>query len=215
MKKASIIVHQNYVEEVIAKLHETGMIEIIDITKEEPETLEIAEKASMHPDASVCTTYDLRVTRLVDILNNITPRPGGLKSILHPRLPEVKIVEERSLEELYSYTEGILGEIEKNILNSEQQLKELDEQKEKINSDIQQLGYLRDFELDVSDIGESDYIFVKVGKTLDITDLKNAVDQIDNAAVYSKHAKISLRLSDVYSFNKSSIVSPFANIRTI
>ena len=186
MKKASFIVHQNYVEDVIAKLHETGMMEIIDIAKEEPEILEEAEKASMHPDASVCTTYELRLTRIIDILNNVAPKPGGLTSILHPQLPEIKTVEERSLEELYSYAEGVLGEIEKYILDSEQCLKEFDEKREKITSDIQQIEYLKDFELDLSDIGESDHVIVKVGKTLDLVDLKNAIDQIDNATVYSK-----------------------------
>ena len=40
MKKVSLIVHQNYVEDVIHKLHEIGMMEIVDISKEDPKTLE-------------------------------------------------------------------------------------------------------------------------------------------------------------------------------
>lgn len=186
MKKASLIVHQNYVEEVINTLHENGMMEIIDVSKEEPDTLEEAERASMHPDAGVCTTYELRLSRLIDILRRIKSRPRGLKDLLHPQPPEIKTVEDRSLEELYSYTEGILGEIEKNILDNEQRLKGLEEQKEKINLDIQQVNYLKDFELDISDIGESDYVVVKAGKTSDLSSLEVEIERLDRAIVYSK-----------------------------
>ena len=186
MKKVSLIVHQNYVEDVIKNLHETGMMEIIDISKEEPKTLEEVEKASMHPEAGVCTTYELRLSRLIDILNKIQSKPRGLKTILHPQLPEIKTVEDRSLEELYSYAEGILVEIEKNILGYEQRLKELDEQKEKINFDIQQVSYLADFELDISDVGESGYVIVKAGKTSDLTGLEAEIKHLDRALVQSK-----------------------------
>ena len=56
MKKTSIIVHQNYVENIIKNLHESGLMEIIDISKEEPETSETTEQAPMHSDAETCTT---------------------------------------------------------------------------------------------------------------------------------------------------------------
>jgi len=187
MKKISLIIHQNYVEDVIKTLHENGMMEIIDISREEPEILKDAEKASMYPDAGVCTTYELRLSRLIDILSRIKPSPRGLKAILHPQLPEIKTVEDRSLEELYSYTEGILGEIEKNILDNEQRVKEFDEQKGKINLDIQQVSYLEDFELDISDIGESEYVIVKAGKTSDLPAFESEIRDLDKITLYSKH----------------------------
>ncbi len=34
MKKVSLIIHQNYLENVIEKLHEIGMMEIIEISKD-------------------------------------------------------------------------------------------------------------------------------------------------------------------------------------
>ena len=118
MKKTSIVVHQSYLEDVIKKLHETGMMQIIDISKEDPETLDVFEKAEMHPDASVCTNYDLRLTRLIDILNRVRPRRGGIKAILQPELPEKKTVEDSNLDELCSYAEGVLGNIEKKIIGT-------------------------------------------------------------------------------------------------
>ena len=65
MKKVSLIVHQNYVEDVIKSLHENGTMEIIDISKDEPDILKESEKSGMHPEASVCSNYELRLTRII------------------------------------------------------------------------------------------------------------------------------------------------------
>ncbi len=186
MKKVSIVIHQNYVEDVIKNLHKTGMMEIINIAKEEPEAFKEFEKAEMHPDASVCTNYNLRLTRLIDILDGIRDKPSGIKSMLHPQLPEVKTVETRSLDELYSYAEGILGEIEKKILVHEDKLKTLDEQRQRIKSDIDQIEYLKDFDMDISDIGQSEYMIVKAGKTLDLDSLTEEINSLKNSVIYSR-----------------------------
>ena len=186
MKKTSIVIHQKYIEDVIKDLHETGLMEIINITKEKPETLKDFEKAEMHPEAPVCTTYDLRLTRLIDILDGIRSKPVGIKAMLHPQLPEIKTVEECPLDELYSRAEGVLGEIEKKILTHEEKLKTLDERRQKIKSDISQVEYLKDFDLDISDIGESEYLVVKAGKTLDIDILTKEVNDLKNSVIYLK-----------------------------
>ena len=186
MKKVSLVVHQNYVENVIKTLHENGMMEIIDISKEEPEILKDSEKASMHPDASICTNYELRLSRLIDILDTIRIKPKGIKSLLHPELPEVKTVEDSSLEEMFSHIEGVLGEIEKNILENDQKLQYLDEQKQKINQDAEQINYLKDFDIDISDVEESEYVLIKTGKTLDLDSLQSEIEKIDRTTLYSK-----------------------------
>ena len=186
MKKVSIIVHQNYLEDVIQTLHETGMAEIINIAKEDPETLKETEKAEMDPEAGTCTSYELRLSRLIDILRKTQKSPSGIKAILNPQLPEVKSVERRSLEELYSYAEGVLNEIEKNILSYEESLKELDEQKEKNDTDIEQVSYLKDFKFDVSDIGESNHVFIVAGKTLELSEIEKEIKSEESIALYSK-----------------------------
>jgi len=186
MKKASLIVHQNYVEDVIKNLHETGIMEIIDISKEEPETLEGIEKVATHPDAEACTLYELRLSRLIGILNKLKPKKSGLKALLHPDLPEIRPVEDRPLDEIYSYAEGILEEIEKKILGREQKLQALNEKIEIINQDLNQLELIKDFEFDISHIGESDYVIVKVGKTLDLESLKAEIGTLEKSVIYSK-----------------------------
>ena len=186
MKKVSLVVHHNFVEETIKKLHENGLMEIIDISKEEPEIIRETEKASMHPDASICANYELRLSRLIGILDKIRVKPKGIKSMFNPELPNIKTVEDSTLEEMYSHIEAVLEEIEKNILDSDQKLQNLDERKQTIKSNIEQINYLKDFDLDISDVGESEYVFIKVGKTTDLLSLKSEIDKIEKTLLFSK-----------------------------
>ena len=186
MKKTTLIVHQNYIEKVIKNLHENGMMEIIDISKEDQELLKTTEIASTHPEAESCATYVLRLSRLIGILKKIIPKKSGLKSMFNPELPEIKLVEDRNIDEIYSYAEGILSEIERKILERDEKLNELNEEIELIKNDIKQLNYVKDFEFDVSDIGQSDYIIIKTGLTSDIDKLSKEIQKIEKSMILSK-----------------------------
>ncbi len=186
MKKTTLIVHQNYVEDVIKNLHENGMMEIIDISKEDPETLKTTEIATIHPDAETCTNYVLRISRLIDILKKIKPDKSGIKALLHPEIPKLKLVKDRSLDEIYLYTENILNKIEKNILDRNQKLQQLNEKIETFDHDIEQLNYFKDFEFNISDIGESDFLFVKIGKTTEFHTLNTKIKPIEKSIIFSK-----------------------------
>jgi V/A-type H+-transporting ATPase subunit I len=186
MKKVSLIVHHNFLEETIKKLHENGLMEIVDISKEEPEIIRETEKASMHSDADICANYELRLSRIIDILDKIRVKPKGIKSMLNPELPKIKTVEDLSLEEMFSHIEAVLEENEKNILDSDQKLQDLEEQKQSIKVDIEHINYLKDFDIDISDVGESEYVFIKTGKTSDLAPLKSEIDKIENSLIFSK-----------------------------
>ena len=188
MKKVSLLIHQNYVEKTIETLHEKGLMEIIDVSREDPETLKDAEKASMPEDTGLLTTYELRLTRLIDILKRFKKAPHGLRTLLRPQIAAVekKMVPKRSIKELFSCADDLLKNVEKNVLEKEEKLRMLDEQGEKIRSDIIQVSYLKDFKLDLSDIGESIYTVIKAGITSDLSDLQNSIKQLDTGVVYHK-----------------------------
>jgi V/A-type H+-transporting ATPase subunit I len=185
MKKVSLIVHKNYAEELIKKLYETGLMQIKDISEDEIEVLENVEKASINPDAEICANYELRLSRLIDILNKIKPKKGVIKTLFYPELPIVTSSEKYSLEEIYSYTEGLLSDIENHILEGERLLTDFQERKENINSDIEHLIYIKDFDIDLSDLGESEYIVMKAGKTYDLNDIKTQIRELDKSYMIS------------------------------
>ena len=186
MKKALLIVHQSYLEDVIKKLYETGLMEIRDISKEEPELLEEIEKSSTHPEAAICANYEIRLSRLIDILKKFKPKKSGIKSLLHPDLSPIKAVEKHTLDEICSHAEGLLSEIEKNILEKQQKIEGLDEKNEDINLDLKQLDYLKDFDLDLSYFGESEYLFVKAGITNELENIKNEIQKLKTSFLISK-----------------------------
>jgi len=186
MKKASLVVHQNHLEDIIKTLHQQGLMQIIDISKEEPETLEGIEKADMNSEAETCALYELRLTRLIDILKRIKPKNKGFKTMLSPELPDVKTIEECSLEELYSYAEGFLDNVEKIILEKEEKLQGLNEQKEKLNQDLEKLNYFTGIDFNLSDIGESEYLIVKIGITKDLDFIKENLKKVESATFFSR-----------------------------
>jgi V/A-type H+/Na+-transporting ATPase subunit I len=185
MKKTTIVVHQNYINDVIKNLHETGIMEIIDISRENEESQEGFIFTEMQNDAETCMTYELRLSRLIGILKKIKPKKSGIKAIFNPDLPEIKAVEDRSLDEMNSYAEGLLEEIEKKILNYDNKFQEYNERIEKIKSDLTQLNYIKDFDFDVSDIGESDLVIIKAGLTEDLEKLKKEINSLDKSTISS------------------------------
>jgi V/A-type H+-transporting ATPase subunit I len=186
MQKASIIVHQNYLEDVIKSIHESGLIEIFDISKEGPDIFKDLDKADIHPDAETLSTYYLRLSRLIKILNKIKKKKNGIKAILKPEIIEKKPIEERNIDELLSFAEGELNQIEKDILNQDNKILDFNDKIQIIKNDIDQLNYLYDLDLDISEIGESDLIVVRAGITEDIDELKNELKKIEKSYLKSK-----------------------------
>lgn len=186
MKKVSLLIHQDYLDNTIKELHKAGIVEIINVSKENPNILQDAEQPDIDPDAATCANYELRITRLIDILKKTKKVPKGLKAIINPPKSEKITMHERSIDEIFSYSESILHEIEENILDFENKLNLINEQITSLDNKIEQISYLSDFNLDLSDIGESSYLVVYAGKTKDLDEIKKEIDSIELAKLYSK-----------------------------
>jgi V/A-type H+/Na+-transporting ATPase subunit I len=177
MKKTSLMVHHSYLEDVVKNLHKNGLMEIIDIKKQQKNNdfLSDTENASENPKASECANYYLRLSRLVDILKKIRKKKSGIKALLQPELPTVKNVQEKNLDELFKDIDLLLNEIEEEIINQREKIDSLKEKKQELIDTKNQIKYLKDVDLKLSDFGTSKYLFITAGKTKNITDLKKAV----------------------------------------
>ena len=194
MKKVSIVTHQDYVENLVKGLHKEGLMEIIDISKEEPKLLEEFERAESHPEAENLSNYEIRLSRLIGILKKVAPKKKGIKAILDPDLPKIKDVEDLDYEDLYSYSEGILSEIENSILKHKEQIDKINEEKEFINQEIEQLEYLKSFDFDLKDLAESKYLIVTSGITLEYDELKEKIKDKKLIEVYEKSFKFGKKI---------------------
>jgi V/A-type H+-transporting ATPase subunit I len=186
MKKVSIVVHQNFLDNLVKSLHQSGKIQIINITKEEKDLLEFSDQTEADSDIEHCYNYELRLTRLIDILKKIKPKKGSIKAFLNPELPSIKNVEENTLDDILSYSEGILGSIEEHILSQDKELQKLTEEKENIKSTIEKIEFLKDFDFDISYIGKSDLVLIKAGITENLDDLKKQFNSLEKTELSSK-----------------------------
>jgi len=186
MKKLSLIIHKEYLEDTIKELHKVGIIEITNISKSEPSILKEADKSEMDPEVATCTNYELRISRLIDILKKYKKSPKGLKAMLNPPKSEKSTIHERTIDEIFSYSESILHEIEEHILEFENKINTISEKINSIDNKIEQISFLLNFELDLSDIGESSHLFITAGKTSELSQLKKELAPINLTTVYSK-----------------------------
>jgi len=186
MKKTTIIVHQKYLSNVIKKLHEIGLMELIDIYKKSDPKFEYTEKASVHPETSLCINYELRLSRIITILRKISPKEKGIKNILNPIPTEIRNIEDYTLDEICSQIEYTLVEIEKIILNNENKILEYDEKLEDLNSKIDFLKYIEEFDINLSEIRTSKYLVLKTGKTNNLQKLTNKIKKLEKTVIYSK-----------------------------
>ena len=124
MKQVSLLVHGDHLDSLVETLHESGLLQITDIHRETPERLESLEKASMHPHAGECATYELRLTRIIKILARFAEKKGGIQGLLHPTLPPKKKVMHRPLKEILKDATDLLEKTEEIVVVSEEKIGE-------------------------------------------------------------------------------------------
>jgi V/A-type H+/Na+-transporting ATPase subunit I len=184
MTKSTLIIHQDYLDDVIRSLHEAGLMEIQTITKEQTEDTDI-QKLIMPPEASLCQEYEARLSALIKILKHSQKKTGGIKAVLHPQLPKIQEVEDLNLDELLSHVEGVIAPIEKKILTDDQKLQSLKTQQQQTTTYLTELLNYTPFDLVLSDNGRSDLLYIKIGKTQNLQRLQDAVRSIDELSLFS------------------------------
>ncbi|MFO7677060.1 MAG: V-type ATP synthase subunit I [Thermoplasmatota archaeon] len=187
MRKTQLVVYQQYVDELILALHRSGFMQITNISREYKDILENASAGSVDAELESLSMYELRVSRVIDILKKAKTSKKGLKAVLKPeKTPEAMVVEQKNIDELYSYTETVLHSIEKEVISFEETLHKIDEEVEKITALSNQLHYMKDFDVDVSFLGESKYVAMYAGLTIDNDVLQKKIDEIELADMVSK-----------------------------
>ncbi len=177
MKKIHLFVYHKHLDTVIEKLHENGFMQIIHIGKNEPDLINETQPTSMHPEADTLITYELRLTRLIDILKKIQKKPSGIKALLHPQLPEIQPIEKKPLSALYQDIDTTLKDIEENILTHHKKAEQLQEKKNDLQQKIDQVSYLKKFSIPLEEITETPYTITKAGLTTDLQNLQKIVNQ--------------------------------------
>jgi len=189
MKKTTILIHHRFLDDALKTLHEEGLMQISEITREEAEETYELQPATIHPETTICTNYQQRLKDLVKILSKHQRKEKGIKAMLNPTLPEVSEVEDITSEELYSDIESTLAEFEKPILKHHHRLEHIKERLNLLTGHMETLGHFKSFQFSLHDLGISSSLIIKAGITEDLTQLKKAVSSHDLLTVYHHQIK--------------------------
>ena len=105
-----MIIHQRYLDDTIKALHEEGIMEISEISREEAEKQLQLESSPIHPETMICINYEQRLKELQTILKKQQQKKTGLKSLLHPSITKPQNIDDISTDELYSDIESLLSQ---------------------------------------------------------------------------------------------------------
>ncbi|HEC81445.1 MAG TPA: V-type ATP synthase subunit I [Thermoplasmatales archaeon] len=189
MKKVSFIIHQSSLERVVTSLHESGLMQIIDISREDPKLLKEVEAGSVDPEVNNCLMYENRLSNLVGILKKYVPLKKGLKGFLSPMVVEKKTVKRKDLQTLYKETDFLLKKLEENILSLEKGVHEVEDRIEGVDETLQNLSCFLSFSFDLSYIKESEYVTVKAGLTSDVESVRKEVESLGGLLGYTEVGK--------------------------
>jgi V/A-type H+-transporting ATPase subunit I len=186
MKKVMIVLHENYLQDVITKLHEHGLVQIITIEKEDQSIHESTQTVEVPPDATLFSGYELRLSKLIDILARTKTYPSGIKAMLNPPLAELKTVTEHTDQEIITKVEQVLKTHEKTLLSADEQIKHIKEQAIK-NEELQNhVSLLKDFDVDFADLTDSSTVVIVAGKTSNFLNLQQQIKPEDEITIFSK-----------------------------
>ena len=186
MKKVTILLYQSYLEDVIKKLHEHGLIQVINIEKDDQSVSDLLQKTEAPPEASTFSVYELRLTKLIDILAKTKKSVMGIKAILHPEFPVPKEIQSRSSQQITADITHVFDTLEKKILDYDDQLRRFDEQETKNQELENQLSLIKDFSVQLDDLTETSHVIVIAGKTLHLPTLEQQIDPQDALSLLSK-----------------------------
>ncbi len=159
MKKVRLGVLDKYVEDVSRELSKLGVMQIVDITKNEDVSAETAEGHG-GSNSEFCADYLRRINHVIDILGVVEEHDafGELKAVR-----EKIIVKEKPFSEQLSDVKNRLEGIEKNVIPIHERFLELSGREERLMGDKRDLHTLDVLGVDVDFITDSRFLYTTAG----------------------------------------------------
>ena len=66
MKEVSIIVHDDHVEGLVRALHDSGLIEIVDVGKSGRDFADMLSQSRAHAIASKCADLEMQLSKFIE-----------------------------------------------------------------------------------------------------------------------------------------------------
>ena len=192
MRKIRIVTLEKYVAPTVDALHESGLIQISDISdsiQQDPELAELVTPAKATPYTGKLSSLLMKTNGISELLGNSLSEGHGLKdtlmSFISPDMPVQKEVEKLDTEAFIEKAEDTLAQVEAKTSVIEGKLAALDTETSELKSNKSLANRLSNFDMDLALLKDSKYTSTTVGRidagsTSEIkNELSNLTDELD------------------------------------
>ena len=192
MRKIRIVTLDKYVAPTVDALHESGLIQISDISdsiQQDPELAELVTPSKATPFTGKLSSLLMKTNGISELLGNSLSEGHGLKdtlmSFISPDLPVQKEVEKLDTEAFIAKAEDTLAQVEAKTSVIEGKLSALDTETSELKSNKSLANRLSNFDMDLALLKDSKYTSTTVGRinaesTSEIKNkLSNLTDELD------------------------------------
>jgi len=192
MRKIRIVTLDKYVAPTVDALHESGLIQVSDISdsvQQDPELAELVTPAKATPYTGKLSSLLMKTNGISELLGNSLSEGHGLKdlamSFISPDLPVQKEVEALDTEAFIAKAEDTLAQVEAKTHVIEGKLNALDTETSELKSNKSLANHLSNLDMNLADLKDSKYTSTTVGRinaesTSEIKNqLSNLTDELD------------------------------------
>ena len=192
MRKIRIVTLEKYVAPTVDALHESGLVQISDISdsvQQDPELAELVTPAKATRHTGKLSSLLMKTNGISELLGNSLSEGHGLKdtlmSLISPDMPVQKEVDKLDTEAFIGKAEDTLAQVEAKTSVIEGKLSALDTETSELKSNKSLANRLSNFDMDLALLKDSKYTSTTVGRinaesTSEIKNkLSNLTDELD------------------------------------
>ena len=171
MRKIRIVTLEKYVAPTVDALHESGLIQVSDISEsiqQDPELAELVTPAKATPYTGKLSSLLMKTNGISELLGDSLSEGHGLKdtlmSFISPDMPVQKEVEALDTEAFIEKAEDTLAQVESKTSVIEGKLSALDAETSELQSNKSLANRLSNFDMDLALLKDSKYTSTTVGR---------------------------------------------------
>ncbi len=171
MRKIRIVTLEKYVSPTVDALHESGLVQVSDISEsiqQDPELAELVAPAKATPYTGKLSSLLMKTNGISELLGDSLSEGHGLKdtlmSFISPDMPVQKEVEALDTEAFIEKAEDTLAQVESKTSVIEGKLAALDAETSELKSNKSLANRLSNFDMDLALLKDSKYTSTTVGR---------------------------------------------------
>ena len=195
MRKIRIVTLEKYVAPTVDALHESGLIQVSDISdsiQQDPELAELVTPAKATPFTGKLSSLLMKTNGISELFGNSLSEGHGLKdtlmSFISPDMPVQKEIEDLDTEAFIAKAEETLTQVGSKTHVIEGKLAALDSETSELKSNKSLARHLSNFDMDLALLKDSKYTSTTIGRinAESTSEIKNELSKLtDELEVYT------------------------------